>query len=223
MSYFEDVYLPRINRNGSTIQERILSTKAKQFEDAYLKKSVYRVEFTYGAKSYVGSLQPVKEDEKISVANLLTATDVLFTTGITLEIDDKKWLVILNKARADRGYNKHVMFLLDRTLTWWNNNIQYTCPVSFNGQMTKEIEDMFSRGSGSPSVRQASNLFHVIMPTSASLAQDLYCKIDGSSRRFVVSGFDLETVPGVTYATLDITMARTDAGEVTTPSSFWGV
>ena len=42
MSYFEDVYLKRINREGATQQERVKTRKEKEFDMLFLKKTEYQ-------------------------------------------------------------------------------------------------------------------------------------------------------------------------------------
>ena len=53
MSYYEDVYLQRVNRNGTSRQERILNTKIQNFEN-FLPKSMYKVDFSYNYQNYIG-------------------------------------------------------------------------------------------------------------------------------------------------------------------------
>lgn len=45
MGYFEDVYLKRLNRYGTNHQERVQGQREREFEN-YLKKSVYKVDFS---------------------------------------------------------------------------------------------------------------------------------------------------------------------------------
>ena len=62
------------------------------------------------------------------------------------------------------------------------------------------------------------------MPFSADLQQDNYLKIDGSDRRFIAE-FDIETIPGVQYVTIDLTMRRNADKKLetpATPTTFWG-
>ena len=42
MSYFEDVYLKRMNREGVTQQERVKTRKEKEFDMLFLKKTEYQ-------------------------------------------------------------------------------------------------------------------------------------------------------------------------------------
>ena len=38
-SYFMEGYLPRMNKDGSTIQERVKTRKMKEFDNLFLKKT----------------------------------------------------------------------------------------------------------------------------------------------------------------------------------------
>ena len=57
MSYFEEVYLKRLNRYGYDYQSR-----ERVFEDLLLK-SLYRVDFAYECKMHPGLLERYKQDE----------------------------------------------------------------------------------------------------------------------------------------------------------------
>lgn len=43
MSYFEDVYLKRMNIDGQTQQDRVKTRKEKEFDKLFLKKTEYQV------------------------------------------------------------------------------------------------------------------------------------------------------------------------------------
>lgn len=223
MSYYENVYLPRLNKNGMTRKERTLAIKAQQFEDSYLNKSIYRVEFDVDYVPYIGTLQPVKEKEDIIVYQLLLPIASFIDIGTIVTINEQKWLIVFKPPTVETGYNKYQVYLLDRTLTWWDQNKEIqTSPVEFCGRMDKEIEDIFQKVSGNPSHREISSLAKVIMPFNENLKQDCYAKIDGSDRRFIITGYDSETIPEIMFVTLDITMAREDSEQDQTPNSFWG-
>lgn len=221
MSYYENVYLPRLNHNGTTRQERVQASRAKQFEDSLLKTSLYRVEFMVGLESRVGSLQPGKQNEKEILSYLLLPISSTLSTGNIVTINEQKWLVTFGDHTPYNGYNKYKVYLLDRILTWWDRDDQiHTTPVNLCGAYGSNVTDNFTRGQ--ISYRQQANYTQLIMPYEVKLAQDCYAKINGSDRRFIVTGFDAETVPGVAYVTLDITMARDDNTETNKPDSFWG-
>lgn len=222
MTYYENVYLPRLNKNGVTRQERILAMKTQQFEDNFLNKSIYRVEFLVDYVPYIGVLQPVKEDKDITIYHLLLPIASTIDIGKIITINEQQWLVVFKPLAMQKGYNKYQVYLLDRTLTWWDENKEeQNSSVQFCGKMDKIIEDIFSN-IGGPTYREISNLARVIMPFDVTLKQDCYSKIDGSDRRFTISGYDSETIPGVMFVTMDMTMARDDSYQDSTPESFWG-
>ena len=42
MSYYDEVFLKRMNKDGRTRQERILTRKEKEFDNIYLKRTQYQ-------------------------------------------------------------------------------------------------------------------------------------------------------------------------------------
>jgi len=59
MSYFDEVYLKRLNRYGLDYQSRLQGQRERNFEN-YLLKTIYRVDFQYGNK--LRSRCPCKRD-----------------------------------------------------------------------------------------------------------------------------------------------------------------
>lgn len=227
MSYYEDVYLARLNQHGTTRQERIQGTKEHQFE-AFLEKSVYKVNFTSNYQNYIGSLQPASGDEKDVLSYLLTPIDVIISTGTILNVttlkgESQKWLVTYHDGNTTHGYNKYKVYLLDRTMTWWDSNkVIHESPITISSSKDTNVQDIFKIIMREPVHREAHNLSNVIMAYDENLKQDYYCLLNGSPRSFIVSGFDCETVPGVQYVTLEITMLRDEESQIATPSSYWG-
>ena len=61
MSYFDEVYLKRMNLSGTTRQERINQRKINEFNNLFLKNSSYKVDIykiNFENSNLVGSLQP---------------------------------------------------------------------------------------------------------------------------------------------------------------------
>jgi hypothetical protein len=227
MSYYEDVYLARLNKDGTTRQERIQGAKERQFLN-FLSKSVYKVGFVYNYQNCEGSLQPASGDEKDIISYMLTPADLILSTGSVLEITtlrglSQKWLVTYRDNNTTHGYNKHKVYLLDRVLTWWDSDkVIHETPVNIASSKDASVRDVFKNIAGAPSHREAQNFSNIIMAYDENLKQDYYCLLDGSPRAFIVSGFDCETVPGVQYTTIDITMVRDEPSQSATPSSYWG-
>lgn len=121
MDYY-DIYTKRLNRYGTTYQERIQNKREEEFL-TYLGKSVYRVNFTYDSKEYVGSFEKYKQDETQTLHYLLTETSLNMPNGTILEIPDKDdinrpWMIYyLEKIKAS-GYNRYIMLRMTHFLSW---------------------------------------------------------------------------------------------------------
>ena len=77
MSYFEDVYLKRMNLHGNTQQERVQYRKEKEFNDLFLRKTqwqanIYQIDDE--ESDIVCSLQPNKWNESELIYNILIST-----------------------------------------------------------------------------------------------------------------------------------------------------
>lgn len=106
MSYFEDVYLKRINREGATQQERVKTRKEKEFDMLFLKKTEYQAniyQINEEESDIICSLQPNKWNESQLISNLLISTMICATKNWRYikvfqkikEVEyDKIWLVI---------------------------------------------------------------------------------------------------------------------------------
>lgn len=227
MSYYEDVYLQRINKNGTSRQERILNTKMQNFEN-FLPKSMYRVDFNCNYQNYIGSLQPAKGDEKDIVSYMLTSKSVDITTGTILDVTTstgaiQKWLVTFKDHNDTYGYNKYKVYLLDRILTWYDKDKkQHTSYVNVASSKDGSVKDIFKNIGGGSAYREAQNYVNLIMKFDSDVQKEYYCLLNGSPRAFIVSGYDCETVPGVQYLTIDITLVRDKDSQTATPSGFWG-
>lgn len=226
MSYYEDVYLQRVNRNGTSRQERILNTKIQNFEN-FLPKSMYKVDFSCNYQNYIGSLQPAKSDEKDIISYMLTSKTVDIETGSILDITtstgiNQKWLVTFKDHNDTYGYNKYKVYLLDRILTWYDKDkIIHTSYVNVASAKDNSVKDIFKNIGGS-TYREAQNYINLIMKFDTNIQKEYYCLLNGSPRAFIVSDYDCETVPGVQYLTIDITPVRDKDSQTATPSGFWG-
>lgn len=226
MSYYEDVYLQRVNRNGTSRQERILNTKIQNFEN-FLPKSMYKVDFSCNYQNYIGSLQPAKGDEKDVVSHMLTSKTVDIATGSILDVTtstgaNQKWLVTFKDHNETYGYNKYKVYLLDRILTWYDKDKKvHTSYVNVASTKDNSVKDIF-RNIGGSAYREAQNYINLIMKFDTNIQKEYYCLLNGSPRAFIVSDYDCETVPGVQYLTIDITPVRDEGSQTATPSGFWG-
>ena len=89
MSYMDEVYFKRLNKDGTNRQDRIKSRKEKEFDRLFLRDTEYLVNLyrINGEEvSIRGSLQPNKWNESNLIGNLLISTSVApFKTGDLLE------------------------------------------------------------------------------------------------------------------------------------------
>ena len=125
MSYFDEVYLKRMNLSGTTRQERINQRKINEFNNLFLKNSAYKVdiyEINQENSNLVGSLQPHKWNESNLIANLLLPSSAAaLKTGDLLNIKqqikdrivDKLWLVIFVEDNITKGYQLFKCLCLD--------------------------------------------------------------------------------------------------------------
>ena len=75
MSYYDDVYLKRLNRYGYDYQSRIQGQRERNFETLLLK-SVYRVDFLFKEEMHPALLERYKQDETETMQYLLTRIDL---------------------------------------------------------------------------------------------------------------------------------------------------
>ena len=77
MSYFEDVYLKRMNLHGNTQQERVQYRKEKEFNDLFLRKTQWQAniyQINDEESDIICSLQPNKWNESELISNILIST-----------------------------------------------------------------------------------------------------------------------------------------------------
>ena len=143
MSYFEDVYLKRINREGATQQEMVKTRKEKEFDMLFLKKTEYQAniyQINEEESDVVCSLQPNKWNESQLISNLLISTmaaplktgDILRIFQKIKEVEyDKIWLVIFCEENITKGYQSYKVICLDSEINITNEygDTMYSIPV----------------------------------------------------------------------------------------------
>ena len=115
MSYFEDVYLKRMNLHGNTQQERVQYRKEKEFDDLFLRKSQWQAniyQINDEESNIVCSLKPNKWNESELISNILISTkNSPLKTGMILYIYqrikdieyDKIWLILHCEEKIAKG------------------------------------------------------------------------------------------------------------------------
>ncbi len=211
MSYFEDVYLKRLNRYGYDYQSRIQGQREREFETKLLK-SVYRVDFEFGGVIHPGTLERYKQDETEIMQYLLTRVSLDIPSGTILMIPDKNkkeqpWMVYWLEAINASGYNKYIVLKMTHYITWRDRqNIWRSSWSYMYGQEDNMLKDEIRSRSRSDAI-YSENLksSFLVMPTTEFIRKDDYLEIgEGALKEgYRVTGYDLNSTPGVEYVTID--------------------
>ena len=211
MSYFDEVYLKRLNRYGYDYQSRVQGQRKRDFEGKLLK-SVYRVEFEYEGKIHPATLERYKQDETETLQYLLTRVDLNMPSGTLLMIPDKDmierpWLVYWLESIKASGYNRYIVLKMTHYITWHDReNIERSSWCYMYGQEDNMLKDELKSRSRMDTIyteNLKSSFF--ILPTNEFIRKDDYLEIGEGvlKEAYRVTGYDLNSTPGVEYVTVD--------------------
>lgn len=211
MNYFEDVYLKRLNRYGYDYQSRIQAQRERDFENKLLK-SVYRVDFIFEGNMHPGTLERYKQNETELMQYLLTRVGLNIPNGTILMIPDKDnieqpWLVYWLESIKASGYNRYVVLKMTHYITWrdreGNNRGSWCYMYGQQDNMLKDEIRSRSRMDAIYGENLKSSFF--VMPTNEYIRKDDYLEIgeDTLKEAYRVTGYDLNSTPGVEYVTVD--------------------
>lgn len=213
MGYFEDIYKKRVNRYGLDYQSRIQREREELF-DLYLLKTIYRVDFLFEDEEVAGSLEKYKQDETQTLQYLLTKTNVNMPNGTILMIPDKDkikkpWLVYYLEDIKASGYNRYIVLKMTHYLTWTaRDGSQQESWAYMYGQEDNMLKDEIRSRSRMDTI-YAENLkmSFFVMPTTPKLKKDDYLEIGTGElkEQYRVTGYDIQSTPGVEYVTVDPT------------------
>ena len=213
MGYFEDIYKKRVNRYGLDYQSRIQREREELF-DLYLLKTIYRVDFLFKDEEVAGSLEKYKQDETQTLQYLLTKTNVNMPNGTILMIPDKDkikkpWLVYYLEDIKASGYNRYIVLKMTHYLTWTaRDGSQQESWAYMYGQEDNMLKDEIRSRSRMDTI-YAENLkmSFFVMPTTPKIKKDDYLEIGTGElkEQYRVTGYDIQSTPGVEYVTVDPT------------------
>ena len=213
MGYFEDIYKKRVNRYGLDYQSRIQREREELF-DLYLLKTIYRVDFLFEDEEVAGSLEKYKQDETQTLQYLLTKTSVNMPNGTILMIPDKDktkkpWLVYYLEDIKASGYNRYIVLKMTHYLTWIaRDGSQQESWAYMYGQEDNMLKDEIRSRSRMDTI-YAENLkmSFFVMPTTPKIKKDDYLEIGTGElkEQYRVTGYDIQSTPGVEYVTVDPT------------------
>ena len=211
MSYYEDVYLKRLNRYGYDYQSRIQAQREKVFEDLLLK-SLYRVDFVYNNEMQPGLLERYKQDETETLQYLLTRVSLNMPSGTILMIPDKDnidqpWLVYWLESIKASGYNKYILLKMTHFISWKDREgIMRQSWCYMYGQEDNMLKDeLRSRSRMDTLYTENLKMSFFVMPTTEFIRKDDYLEIGegGLKEAYRVTGYDIQSTPGVEYVTVD--------------------
>lgn len=211
MNYYEDVYLKRLNRYGYDYQSRIQNQRERNFETLLLR-SVYRVDFEYDGEFHPATLEKYKQNETELMQYLLTRVSLNIPNGTILMIPDKDnieqpWLVYWLESIKSSGYNKYIVLKMTHNITWrdreGNERSSWCYMYGQQDNMLKDEIRSRSRMDAIYGENLKSSFF--IMPTNEFIRKDDYLEIgEGALKEaYRVTGYDLNSTPGVEYVTVD--------------------
>lgn len=211
MSYYEDVYLKRLNRYGFDYQSRVQAMREREFE-CKLLKSVYRVDFEYENELHPATLERYKQDETQLMQYLLTRVSLNIPNGTILMIPDKDnidqpWLVYWLESIKASGYNKYILLKMTHFISWKDREgIMRQSWCYMYGQEDNMLKDeLRSRSRMDTLYTENLKLSFFIMPTNEFIRKDDYLEIGQGVLReaYRVTGYDIQSTPGVEYVSID--------------------
>ena len=211
MSYFEDVYLKRLNRYGYDYQTRVQNQREKNFENLLLR-SVYRVDFEYDGESHPGTLERYKQNETELMQYLLTRVSLNIPSGTILMIPDKDsieqpWMVYWLESIQASGYNRYIVLKMTHYISWRDRKGEnHSGWCYMYGQQDNMLKDEIRSRSRMDTLYGENLKFSfLVMPTTEYIRKDDYLEIgEGALKEgYQVTGYDINSTPGVEYVTID--------------------
>ena len=211
MSDYYKVYRQRLNRLGLDFQSRIQGSREKEFE-AYLYKTIYRVDFQYEGKHIPGSLERYKQDHSETQGYLLTRKEDILPNGTVLEIESQNghktpWMIWWLEQIEASGYNRYVVLKMTH---------RFECGGAsqwgfFEGPGAKAVRDTVQLKTSLYSENDQLHLF--ITPSNDIFKRDYYFTIgEGDTKdAYIVTAVDNYTTPGIAYVSVNPTTLRDES------------
>lgn len=220
MSYFDEVYLKRINIDGNTRQDRIKTRKEKEFDKIFLKQTEYKsllYKINDDNSNIICSLQPNKWNESSLISNLLMSTSAApLKTGDILHIEqqikdkkqDKIWLVLFVEDNLTKGYQLFKIICLDSfiNITDEYGNTKYKIPVKFVNSTSSLVQDTFSYSNSNSGYREPNRNRSFITKDFDFLNKDVY--FEYADKGWEIAGKDNISINNVSYTTISERLVR---------------
>ena len=211
MGYYENVYLKRLNRYGTDFQSRMQRQREENFK-LQLKRSVYYITFDYDGEECEAEFTPMRQNETKTMRYLLTDVHVDIPGGTILMLPDKDaernpWMVYYLEDYVASGYNRYIVIKMTHYLTWIDRNgdRQYAWSY-FYGQEDNMLKDeLRSRSRNKVLYTENLKLSFFITPINEFIRKDDYLEVttSGIKEAYVVTGYDIQSTPGVEFVSVD--------------------
>lgn len=214
MSYFDEVYLKRINKDGNNIQERVRTRKEKEFDQIFVKKSKYRAtlyEINQEPVEIECAVEPNKWNQDKVISNVLVPTvaqklktgDIFKTFQKVKDAEyDKYWIVTFVSDDITHGYQKYEVTELDSILNLTDEygNTLYTIPIKVVSETSVFVNDKRS-SYGSVTYREPLNHRKIMTQNFDFLEKGLYFDYEG--RGWEISGKDDLSIKNVAFVSFE--------------------
>lgn len=213
MSYFDEVYLKRMNKDGTTIQERVKTRKENEFNNLFLRKTKYQAyiyQYNDEQKEVCCSIQPNKWNQDTIVSNLLVSTacdkfktgDILHTyQKVKNEEYDKVWIIVYVSEDITHGYQLYEVIELNETISHCDEygDTLHIIPVKFVSQTSVFVKDKFISSEGIM-YREPNASRRLITQNYDFLKKELYFTY--KNRAWEIVGIDNISIDGVAYVSI---------------------
>ena len=219
MGNYKDIYLKRLNRYGMDYNSRVQNQREREFEN-YLLKTTSRVDIEYGSETIPASFERYKQDETETLAYLLTRRVTDLPNGTLLKISNRKgeeipWMVYWLEEIQASGYNKYIMLRMTHYIEWKDRDGKPQGSYAYMyGQQDNMLKDeLRSRSRSDALYTEALKMSFFVMPTTEKIKKDDYLTVgEGALKEaYRVTGYDIQSTPGVEYVTVDPVYLRDES------------
>lgn len=211
MGYYDEIYLKRLNRYGLDYQSRIKNQREKLFEK-YLLKTIYRVDFILDGETIEGSLEKYKQDDTQTLQYLLTKLNIIIPPGTIIEITNDNgitnhWMVYWLEEIKASGYNRYIVLKMTHFLKWIDRagNQQKSWAYMYGQENNMLKDEIRSRSRMDTIYTENLKMSFFVLPVNEFMKKDDYLEIgEGNLKEaYRVTGYDIQSTPGVEYVTVD--------------------
>ena len=217
MSYYSDIYLKRLNQDGSDYKERLQTQRERFFEDS-LAKSPYLTTFTYNESQHRGKFLKYRQGDSQVLHYLLTKKTLELPSGTILmltadERPERPWMVFYLDEIPASGYNRYIMLKMTNFIEWFDKEgEEQSSWAYFYGQEDNMLKnEILGRSRSDTIYTENLKMSFLVMPlTDKMKTEDYFVIREGTSlaEAFEVTGYDTLSQPGVMYVTVDPTPIR---------------